>query len=300
MAGVRRSRQLILIAAILLASPVVRACASCGCGDPTLTAMGVEKPFANRLRFSLEERFSGDSAGNADYLEETWTLRSSLTASFSPNDRFTIAALVPLMSIWTSVAGSAYQNVTGLGDSELMARAILWRERAWSPRHLISLMGGIKIPTAPRGYYASGYPAPDDVQPGSGSWDPFVGLGYHWFTSDLFSTFASLSYRYTTPGWHDYRRGESVGGTAGLQLQPSGRVAFAVSLDYRWAAADQLASGGVVANSGGSMLAITPSIGVAPIPDWLIVLSAQLHVAGWFNGSQTQSTTLVLSTVVDF
>ena len=40
------------------------ACASCGCGDPTLTATGVERPYRNRVRVAWEERYGSLTMGD--------------------------------------------------------------------------------------------------------------------------------------------------------------------------------------------------------------------------------------------
>jgi hypothetical protein len=288
---------LVLVAASLAPS-AARACASCGCGDPTLTAMGVEKPFSNRFRLGLEERFGGHVSGDPSYQEATWTLRSSLLVSYSPTARITLGALLPLVTQWEQDGGNPWERSIGLGDLELSLRGVVFRERKFSPRHLLSLLGGLKLPTGPRAYDQSGFPLPDDTQPGSGSWDPFAGVTYGWF-GDRFAAFASGSYRYTTVGRRDYRRGMSVGATAGLQFQPWQYAAFSLSVDFRWAAPDSLSNGVDAPNTGGTMLGITPSIMVSPVPDWLIKLSFQIHAADWLNGVQSESSTVILSTVVD-
>jgi hypothetical protein len=40
-----------------------QACASCGCGDPTLTTLGTTKPFAGRLRAALQLAYRTDAVG---------------------------------------------------------------------------------------------------------------------------------------------------------------------------------------------------------------------------------------------
>ena len=273
------------------------ACASCGCGDPTLTAMGVEKPLDNRIRLSVEERFGGHSDGDPNNEEDSWTLRSSLAVSWSPLARLTVAALVPVVTGWDKTGPEPWHHYTMLGDAELSLRGVIVEDRRWSPRHLVSLLVGLKMPTGPRAYDETGNPVPDDLQPGSGSWDPFVGAGYAWFGAE-FSFFSSLSYRLTTPGRGNYQHGQSLGGTAGVQFQPLGVLAFSLSADVRWAAADSI--GNLPApDTGGAMLAITPSLIVAPVERWLIKLSAQLHVADAFIGRQSEAHALILSTVVD-
>ena len=290
---------------LTVAGRTASACATCGCGDPTLTAVGIDKPYANRVRIGLEERFGGTTAGNPsdpDQFEQTWVLRSSLVATWAPTPRVTIMGTLPVLAIWTYVAPqSPWASSVGLGDAELAARAIVWRDRAWSPQHMVSLLGGLKLPTGPRISDSTGATLAPDDQPGSGSWDPFAGLGYAWF-GPTWSAFSSVAYRYTTPGRDGYRRGQSVGATAGVQLQPWGRVAFSLAGDFRWSAADQsqTPTGPVdVPNNGGAMLALTPALLIAPVSDWIIRVAYQIHLGEWLNGIQSEASAIFVSTVVD-
>ena len=281
----------------------------CDCGDPTITAVGVEKPKKNRVRLALDERFGEHTMGTGIAQSQSWTLRSSLLVSYSPLDRLTLAASVPLVSEWVSMPAmpaAGRQNITGLGDAELSARGVVWRNRRYSPSHLVSLVGGMKFPTAPRITDGAGYPYAEDDQPGSGSFDPFAGVAYGWF-GDKFATFASASYRLTTDGRHGYRRGMSVGGSAGVQYQPHAKVAVGLAADVRWAAADtmpnvdamQVPMRADVPDTGGAMLALTPSVTVAPVERWQLRLAMQVHMGEWLYGAQSESHALLLSTVVD-
>lgn len=293
-------RNVQLAAAMVLAAGVApsraAACASCGCGDPTLTAMGLELPYQNRLRLAIEERFGGHTAGDS-WVDRSFTLRSSLLASWSPTTRLTVAALVPLVSTWLRSGERPWRSATGLGDVELSLRGVVYRDRAFAPRHLLSALAGLKAPTGPRAYQDDGFPVADDSQPGSGSWDPFAGVAWAWF-GDPVSVFSSVGYRYTTRGRNGYWRGQSAGGTVGLQFQPFTRAGFSLAADFRFAAHDQV--GGIeMPNTGGASIAITPSVVVAPVDRWLIKLAAQVHVVDWWNGVQSESTTVMLSTVVD-
>jgi hypothetical protein len=63
-----RLKAVVFIGALVVAALSARdawACAMCGCGDPTLTTMGAEQPFAGRLRLSSELRYRSDAIGDA-------------------------------------------------------------------------------------------------------------------------------------------------------------------------------------------------------------------------------------------
>src|SRR5437764_1267388 len=90
------------------------ACASCGCGDPTLTAMGQEKPFKNRLRLALEERVGAHSTGALGALyEQSLVSRTTLAASFSPLPWLTLGTAVPLVVVRGDGAAQASRHTVG-------------------------------------------------------------------------------------------------------------------------------------------------------------------------------------------
>ncbi len=294
----RSARLALAVALLAAAAGRAGACASCGCGDPTITPMGVEKPFKNRVRLALEERFGGHTMGDPAYQDEAWVLRSALTASWSPHPRITVVGTLPLIAEWLIEPRRSRESVVGLGDFELSGRAVVFRDRTFSPRHILSVMAGLKMPTGPFVTDSQGYPIAPDDQPGSGSWDPFAGVAYGWFGDNL-AVFSSVGYRFTTDGWNGYHRGQQVGGGVTVQFQPWQYAALSVGGDFVWTAADRLQSGIDAPNTGGAMLALSPALVISPLPDWLIRAAVQIHVADWLNGQQTESTVVMLSTVVD-
>jgi hypothetical protein len=277
------------------------ACSTCSLGDTTLTAVGVDKPYRNRLRLSLEERLGAHREGEGATLLQTRTLRSTLGLAWSPTDRLTLSTMLPVITQWVDAAGRPRQAYTGVGDLEVLFRGVLWRDRRFAARHILSLVGGLKTPTGPRLYDGRGYPYPEDEQPGSGSWDPIFGLSYGWYGPPL-AVFASASYRYTTPGRRGYRRGESLGTNVTVQYQPHRRVALSLGAEVSWLAPDEERVGTRAvdrSNSGGMAVTLTPAITVSPARRWLIRLAGQLHAFDRWNGLQQEDHTVILSTVVD-
>ena len=124
------------VAAGLSATRRAAACASRGCGDPTLTAVGVEKPHKNRVRVAVEERYGSLSVGEGVTHEHTEFLRSSLSVSWMPVKRLTIGVMVPWVTAWIKQASYARQLESGLGDIELAARMLVYQERGFAPHHL--------------------------------------------------------------------------------------------------------------------------------------------------------------------
>jgi hypothetical protein len=266
---------------------LVAACASCGCGDPTITSSGVERPYKNRLRLTVDERYGSLSLGEGADRERVQFLRSTLAVSWSPTKWLTVDAKLPWLTSFIGYGTAPYALVNGLGDLELAGRAVLFRERGFAPHHLLSASLGLKLPTGYAVHDSTGALVSDDDQPGSGSWDPFAGITYAWHSGDLLSVFASTSYRYTTGGWHGYRRGMSIGASAMLQVQPKPWGAVQVGFDGAWQAADRFSDGGVARDTGGT--AVYAAIGLVGRihSDLLIRALVDVPAVLALNGHQT-------------
>ena len=284
---------------VLFASRDGFACATCNCGDQTLTASGLEKPYLNRVRLSLDERYGSLSSGQSDYLEQVTFLRSALSLSWSPWKRVTFLAVLPWMDIWSRVTAQPLQSIHGLGDLELSLRAVLFQERSFAPHHLLWGSVGLKTPTGYLVHDNGGYAYSDDDQPGTGSWDPLAGITYGWFSGDWLSAFVSTTGRYTTPGWHGYRRGSFFGASAALQVQPKSWFAFSIGADVSWTQADALSNHHAVPNTGGTVLYAAPAILFSPRTDLLIRAVVDAPVVTAMNGSQTAGTQASLSVAWD-
>jgi hypothetical protein len=275
------------------------ACASCGCGDQTLTAVGVEKPYQNRVRLALEERYGSLSVGDNVVGERSWFLRSAIAVSWIPVKRLTLSALVPWVTTWLSPARRSLQLVSGLGDVEFAARVLFFAERGFNPHHLLWGTFGIKTPTGYRIYDDQGYPYPDDDQPGSGSWDPFTGLTYGYFSGNLVSLFVSSSYRQTTAGPRGYRRGSTVGFSGAVQLQPWSWGAIALGVDNVYAEPDTLPNGAASPSTGGEVLFVAPALLFSPRPDLLVRLVVDAPVVTALYGVQSVGPQVSLSIAYD-
>jgi hypothetical protein len=289
---------LVALTASLGAASPARACATCGCGDSTLTATGVEKPYKNRIRVALEERMGSFSQGEPGVGQHSWFLRSALTGSWSPQERVTLGALLPWVSAWLDEGSKPQQTVNGLGDLELSGRVLVFRERRFAPHHLLWGLAGLKAPTGYRVYDESGHPFPDDDQPGSGSWDPFFAATYAWFGEPL-ALFASTSYRVTTPNERGYRRGSQLGWSAFVQFQPWSWGAFGAGLEGHYTQADTLLNGNAVPNTGGTVLNLAPAVMAMPLTDLLLRLVVDVPIVHVLNGVQTMGTQVTLQIAYD-
>jgi hypothetical protein len=298
-----RSRYASLILAVIiscLGSQSAFACASCGCGDNTLTATGVERPYRNRIRVLLEERYGSLVLGDDATGEHTTFLRQSLAASWSPQKRVTIALVVPWMTSWIRRAGVPRSTVTGLGDVELAGRVVLYQEKSFAPHHVLWAGVGLKFPTGRESRDTNGFPVDSDDRPGSGSWDPYLGVTYGWFSGELFSFFASASGRLTTHGFDSYLRGATIGGTAVLQLQPWSWGALQLGADLLWERADYLGNGNLVPNSGGTTGFLVGAFLANPWRDLLLRVVVDAPVITVMQGTQSVGPQVTLQVAYDF
>jgi len=258
-----------------------RACVPCNCGDPTLTAPGVEQPYRNRVRLAIEERVSSHVTDDRDLS----VLRTGLYAVWAPHPRVLLGAMLPWVTAWLHSPGRT-DVLNGLGDLEVSGRFIAWRDRRFGPQHLLSLAGGLKTPTGQRLVGGNGYYLSDDDQPSSGSWDPFADVTYSYFSKGLVAVFAQANLRWPTRGPRGYQRGVAIGGSAQVQLQPHARFAILLGVQVLHRRPDSLANDANSPSTGGTILSLTPGLLFAPTPALVIRVGAALPVAQMLYGHQ--------------
>jgi hypothetical protein len=209
------------------------ACGTCSVGDPTLTVVGFEQPKANRFRTSAIVRLRNDRIGEAQVDQLTLAeQRMELAAAYSPSDRFTASVMMPLVHRLVTAVNLAEADIWAPGDLELRLRGVIWRDRQFAPRHLISLIGGLEFPTGSVETDAQGVPLPLEFQAGTGSWDPIAGASYSMF-SDPWSLYVSSTAIFPTKGIADTQAGISFRQTVLCQIQPWRFLAFQAGAELR-------------------------------------------------------------------
>lgn len=166
-----RALVVVALVALALAPERAAACASCGAGDPTLTLVGTEQPFAGRLRVSIAASASGTNGA-----ERTSDRRLALGVAWAPVHWLVLSAQAPLVLRTTEDASLAHQTGIGPGDLDLRARFVVLRDRTLAPTHLVTLQVGAQIPLAPALVDAQGVPLGDGAQSASATVAPTVGL----------------------------------------------------------------------------------------------------------------------------
>jgi hypothetical protein len=282
----------LLAAAVLLAARPVLACSLCTCGDPLLEA-GDAAPTEREVRLSLETewltaRMGMEDAPGTDERLEQYTVRVGAVAS--PLPRLNALVLLPLVrkdiSEHGGGASGATETFTGIGDVEIGARWFLLDRTSFSAlRHQsFALSSGTSLPTGPNDAKEDGLRVDEHAQLGTGAYGPYAGVLWR-LTQTRWHAAASLTARYRTENGFHYRYGASLGWTVQAQLQATPRLAAGLSLDGRDAAADE-EEGVRVPNTGGLVLAITPSLNVDVGRGVWLQVRAQLPVATRLLGDQ--------------
>ncbi len=273
------------------------ACAVCGCGDPTLTALGVEKPYRNRVRLSLEFRHRTDAIGaplvNQVRLFES---RADVQVAWAPHERLFLLLTVPLLYRKTEAVNLAEDSTFGFGDLELRAKFFAFEDRA--RRHLLSFIAGVKMPTAPGIVDDRGQLLRNELQAGSGSVDPLFGIGYAYMPRP-FSFYASLTGSLTTDGRSNARGSRSLRATTTLQRQWTPMVATRIGIDAR---VDTVAveGGRVEPDSGGFIAFFSPEFLLSPSEDWLVWLSARIPTVNALTGFHHEGPVVSIGFARDF
>ena len=282
----------------VLGSGEVRACATCGCGDPTLTAVGNELPFAGRARLGLSFGYETSESGMAGRdLQRVAQTRLEASFSYAPARWLSFGITLPLVHREIDQVNLAHDTVSGTGDAEAYAKAYLYRDRAFAPHHLVAVSGGLRAPTAPERALADGQPMDVDLQTGTGSWTPLVGLSYTYLRA-VWSFYGGAIAGGPTGGFGTYRPGSYVRGTVLAQLQPQESYALRLGIDARDEAPGEQ-EGMPIPDTGGLIAFASPGFAYSPLPDMLLVLEVRVPLLERLDGYQKEGPVFGLSAAYD-
>lgn len=239
--------------------------------------MGTGRGFDGRLRVGLEAQWRSESVAEVGALEREHTQDQRLTlgAVYAPAREIQIALRVPLVRRVYTSANLARSDLTHLGDLELRGRWQLFQDRAFAPRHLFGVSGGVRLPTGPEVADPDG-PLIEDAQPGVGAWVPLTGLWYAW-SAHPWSLWSSAGVELPTTGYGDRRPGATALASVTLQHQLGTMLAVSAGLDGRLSATDTV--NGITDNTtGGSLLMVAGGVTAQVRTDWLVYVVARAPV----------------------
>jgi hypothetical protein len=276
------------------------ACATCGCGDPTLTALGFEKPYRDRIRVSIEARYRTDSIGTRDV--DALSLREQridVQAAWAPHERIFLLVSVPFTRREVDYVNLARKVALGPGDSEFRAKFFLYQDDGATPRHLVATTLGVKAPTAPLQRNSEGLRLPMELQSGTGSVDPIIGLSYAYFPRP-WSAYASTQAYFPTIGIGSggSRPSATLRATVAVQYQLTPWLAPRLAIDAR-IDGTALESGVVARDSGGFIGFVSPEVLVSPMTDLTLYASARIPTVKALAGEHREGTIATLGIALD-
>ncbi len=301
-------RHLLILCLLLTNSTAVFACATCLCGDPTLTTMGVEKPFAGRTRVSVDYLTRGETVGEARTEEHKIDEeRITYSLSYAPNTQWMLSASVPMITKTVDRYDLSHEQSSGVGDVDLTARWFIGRPTSIATSRLWGLHFGARIPTSSE-QMLKGEAIDFDAQPGAGALIPSVGIWLGEYHLPWFFYGSAIVQHATSDGYQGYRPGNALLLTAHSQyalptqafLKPFIQEwALQFNLDARWKNQDQF-NGVLADDSGGTLVMATPGLAWTPSTDWLVNISYQQPIIENAKGRQEEEPTLRAGITYDF
>jgi len=295
-------RHLAWVGAVLILcfqSNAAQACATCLCGDPTITTMGTEKPFAGRVRAGIEYLNRGETVATPG-VSEVVTDERRITYSFSYaiNADWIVAASVPFVTKEVRRFDLSRAQASGVGDMDLSARWFVGKDDAFPARYLWGLQFGVRLPTSTE-QKAGGEPVDFDAQPGAGATIPNLGIWYGRYAMPWFFYTSAVYQHAVTEGYQDYQAGDVLLITGLAQYALRSGVAVQLSLDGRRKRQDEY-DGVKDEDSGGVLVMLTPGIAWTPFEDLIVNAAYQIPIVENAHGRQEEDPTFRLGVTYDF
>lgn len=281
---------LFLLTAVLGTGPVLHAQSG---GVETLTG---EMLFTGGNRLTINQRRferSGLMMGSTSIPDPAGTSRvedrTTLSFDHGVNSRFTLTALMPYVQK-TSESGGNKLSSDGIGDLAILAKFLLgheyWSRSGWH----VAMAAGVEAPTGVTDARDGGGLLSPGMQPGSGSWDPFLSLSAN-LELDRWRFDLITLYKDNREGDQQYEAGDQlavdlVGAYRFLHAQYPGPSAnVKLGLLYRdQGQATQFDA--PVANSGHDRLLGKVALAWHPQPQWDLSLSVDVPLSESYDGIQ--------------
>lgn len=261
--------------------------------------MGTEKPYPDRVRASLDARYRSDDIGQAGVDQvRLREVRADAQLAWAPSARLFLLGSAPVLHRRVRYVNGAETTTVAPGDVELRARVFVFTDRAFSPRHLYAVTAGMKLPTAPRQRSAvDGSYLPIEAQPGTGSWDPLLGISYAYFARP-WSFYASAQGSAPLRGTASFRASPSLRTTTALQYQVVPWLAPRLSVDGRLDAR-AYEDRAPERDSSGFIGFLSPELLASPTPDLLFVASLRVPVVQALAGHHVEGPIVGLAVAYD-
>lgn len=187
-------------------------------------------------------------------------------------------------------AGPDSFSAEGVGDIPLIVK---WRFYRWDAPHQtlnVAVISGVELPTGSTDERDHGARLDPDLQPGSGSWDPFLGFAATFEPKRWrFSSF--IMYKRNSEGHHDFKHGDQLFGEIAIGNRfwlepypgPFMRLDFVVRYRREWKDRDE---GDAVDNSGGTLWTVGLNYAFRPQPIYDLQLAVEFPFHETLHGTQ--------------
>jgi hypothetical protein len=167
-------------------------------------------------------------------------------------------------------AGPDRFSAHGPGDATLAAKWRYYRPAIEGTAFNFATVGGLELPTGSASERDHGARLPAELQPGSGSWDPFFGTGFT-YEPGRWRVNVFGFYKHNGEGSHDYKHGDQLffelagGNRFWVEPYPGPFMRADLLLRYRheWRDRD---GGSIVHDSGGDELSVGLNWAFRPRP----------------------------------
>lgn len=232
-------------------------------------------------------------------LDQAW----SLAGHYGLRYDLQLSAILPYVERTLRLddpAGPDRYSTDGLGDATL---AVKWRYYRWDAPGIgtnFALLAGLELPTGSDDERDHGLLLPRDLQPGSGSWDPFAGLAVT-HEPGRWRFNAYTIYKRIGQGSRDANDGDQVfaelaaGNRFWLEPYPGPFMRLDLMLRYRHEGRDR-EGGSLVHDSGGDLATFGLNWAFRPRPILDFQISAEMPFWQSLNGTQLKEEFLVTVT----
>ena len=232
---------------------------------------------------------TGSSAAANPLDQSASDYRTTLSFDHGFSSSLTFTALLPVVQR-SSKSGGVRTSSSGVGDLAILAKYLIahdyWERSGWH----VAMAIGAELPSGETGVRDGGVRLAPSMQPGSGSWDPFVSMTAN-LELDRWRFDAIALYKNNNTGAQQYEQGDNfafdlVGAYRFLHAQYPGPSAnIKLGLLYRDQGQAQL-SGLSVVDSGSEVWLGKIALSWHPQPRWDLGLSVDLPLKETYDGTQ--------------
>ncbi len=237
----------------------------------------------------------GTPASNAGGLDRD---RDVVVLSWATNLRrgLDVALVLPWLSTdarFLSAGAPASAEASGIGDLALVFKQRVyndtWNRGAWN----IAVLFGTETPTGETGERSGSGLVPPTLQPGSGSWDPFLSVAST-FEQGRFRADTQIFWQTFGQGDQDHEGGDllsvefDVGYRVVMTQYPGPTLGAKIGARWRHRERAELA-GAVVASSGGDELSLILASSWHPRPEWDVSFRFEVPTLQELNGTQIET-----------